>query len=188
MMKTPISVRQFGCLLVTFIYAVGILALIVVGVSLLCGCSPTKYVPVETVRTEYRDADTTAIYNHLLRLFETKHEKESRSDSLFDRTKEVVVLKENGDTARYDRVRIVYRSTANERELEHKINEQDSMIAALRIQLSTVKADSIAVPYPVERELSRWEKAKMDFGGIAFGGLFAAIAITVVWLIRKFRR
>lgn len=50
------------------------------------------------------------------------------------------------------------------------------------------RSDTIREPYPVERPLSRWEQAKMDFGGFAFGGVAVALCIAVVWLIRKFRR
>lgn len=50
------------------------------------------------------------------------------------------------------------------------------------------KTDSIPVPYPVERELTRWEQTKMDFGGMAIGGLLAVACVAVVWLIKKFRK
>lgn len=52
------------------------------------------------------------------------------------------------------------------------------------------KTDSVIVevPYPVEKPLTKWQQTKMDFGGIALGGLFAAIAIAVVWLVRRFRK
>lgn len=48
--------------------------------------------------------------------------------------------------------------------------------------------DTIREPYPVERPLSRWEQTKMDFGGMAIGGLVIALCAAVVWLVRKFRR
>lgn len=46
----------------------------------------------------------------------------------------------------------------------------------------------ISVPYPVERQLSRWEQTKMDFGGMAIGGIAIAVCIAVIWLIKKFRK
>lgn len=156
--------------------------------QLLCGCTTTRYVPVESVRTEYREVDTTAIYNRLLRLFESRRENTSRIDSLIDREKETVVLKENGDTARHDRERVVYVSSKREKELEHRVTEQDSVINALRTQLSSVKVDSIPVPYPVEKPLTRWQQAKMDFGGAAMGGVAFAVCFAVVWLSKKFRK
>ncbi|MBD5374376.1 MAG: hypothetical protein HDR77_02720 [Bacteroides sp.] len=163
------------------------LLIIIVVTALFSGCTPTKYVPVETVRTEYREADTTAIYNQLLRLFESRMERETLADSLIDRTKETVVLTASGDTARHDTERVVYRSTSRERELEHKVRERDSIINSLRTQLSSVKADSIQVPYLVEMPLSRWQQAKMDFGGVAIGVVLAVLCIAVSWLIKKFR-
>ncbi len=51
------------------------------------------------------------------------------------------------------------------------------------------KMDSIAVPYPVERKLSRWEKTKQDIGGIAIGAFIAVVSAVVIWLaIKKMRR
>lgn len=150
----------------------------------LCGCTTTKYVPVETVRTQYVVADTTAIYDRLMRLFESLREKEMRSDSLVDRSKETVILNEQGDTTRHDKERTVYRSTNRERELEHKVTQQDSIINALRLQLQSQKIDSVAVPYPVERELTRWERTKVDWGGWAMAAAAAAIAVAL-WRIKN---
>lgn len=49
----------------------------------------------------------------------------------------------------------------------------------------------VEVPVPVEKELSRWEKAKMDVGGWAIGVLSGMIMIgigyVVIWLIRRNR-
>ena len=166
---------------------VAILMLLAVAV-MLSGCSPTKYVPVETVRTEYVNADTTGLYERMRSFFESQRLKETSSDSLIDRTKETVVLKENGDTARHDKERIVYVASYREKELEHKVQQQDSIIKALRLQLESVKSDTIPVPYPVEKQLTKWQQTKMDFGGFALGGVAIVICAVVVWLVRKFRK
>lgn len=51
------------------------------------------------------------------------------------------------------------------------------------------RCDTIRIPCPVERKLSRWEQAKMDAGGIAIGVLCAAvITFVVVWIIKIKRR
>ena len=50
------------------------------------------------------------------------------------------------------------------------------------------RCDTIRVPYPVERQLSKWERTKMDFGGIAIGVIIAVVCIAVIWLIKKFRK
>ena len=179
--------RRWGCvgLLALYALAIGATAWMLVA---LCGCKATEYVPVETVRTEYKDADTAAIYDRLRSFFEALRSREASSDSVVERNKETVVLKENGDTARHDTERTVYKSSRRERELEHKLSQSDSTINALRLQLASVKADSIAVPYPVEKELTRWQRARLDLGTVALGGIAVALCVAVAWVIRRFRR
>lgn len=53
---------------------------------------------------------------------------------------------------------------------------------------SVVDTCRTEVPVPVERELTRWEQVKMDFGGMALGGLVIALCAAVAWLIKKHRR
>lgn len=43
-------------------------------------------------------------------------------------------------------------------------------------------------PVAVERELTRWEKAKQEVGGIAIGLIVAIIVIAVMWLIKKIKK
>ena len=54
--------------------------------------------------------------------------------------------------------------------------------------LRMVSTDTIRVPYPVERELTRWQRFKLDIGGIAIGVMAAALLAIVVWLVLRFRR
>lgn len=156
--------------------------------ALCASCTRTVYEPVETVRTEYVKADTTGLYEGIRSIFDFMSRREASSDSLIDRTKETVVLKENGDTARHDKERVVYVASHREKELEHTVRQQDSIIKSLRLLLESVKSDSIPAPYPVERKLTKWEQAKMDFGGFALGAVGAVVCIAVVWLIKKFRK
>ena len=169
---TDKQMERYGCLDVMTLYllAIGLMA------WALCGCTATQHVPVERVRTEYVEADTTGLYDRLRNYFESIYRRET------------VVLKENGDTTRHDKERIVYVASYREKELEHKVEEQDSTIKSLRLQLESVKSDSIPIPYPVEKQLSKWEQTKMDFGGIAIGAIIAVVCVAVVWLIRKFRK
>jgi len=82
-----------------------------------------------------------------------------------------VYVERNGDTTLIVRWRDRY-----------KVREVHDTIAR-----EVVKVDSIAVPFPIEKPLSAWQKAKMDFGGIAFGGCLALLAFVIIWLIKKFR-
>lgn len=158
---------------------------------LLCalfGSCITKYVPVESVRTEYHDKDNTELLDVIKSLTERLHQKERQVDSLMQSHNERLVLNDKGDTLRHDRETIVYRSSRRETELEKLLESKNDSIRYFRQKLESIKADSIPVPYPVERSLTRWEQTKMDFGGFALGGVAVVLCIAVVWLIRKIRR
>lgn len=116
----------------------------------LCGCRTTKYVPVETVHTEYKDN------------IREIHTTDSVTDTRF------VYVK--GDTV------IDYRDRVKWKEkLVH-----DSVYIE--------RTDSVHVPYPVERALTKWERTKMDLGGMAIGGLLGVVCFAVVWLIKCLKR
>ena len=51
-----------------------------------------------------------------------------------------------------------------------------------------VITDSIPVPYPVEKKLTRWEQTKIDYGGTALGVVAVIVCAVMVWLIKKFRK
>lgn len=53
----------------------------------------------------------------------------------------------------------------------------------LRID-TMIQTDSVRVPYPVEKRLSKWQQAKQDyFVPLACG--FAIILLTLLWLIKR---
>lgn len=49
------------------------------------------------------------------------------------------------------------------------------------------KTDSIQVPYPVEKRLTRWQAIKIELGGWAFGGMLIGLVI-VGWLVYRCRK
>lgn len=53
--------------------------------------------------------------------------------------------------------------------------------------VQAVRVDSVGVPYPVERKVSRWNKVRYIWRGAAVGLVLAAVAVTVVWLRRRYR-
>ena len=72
-----------------------------------------------------------------------------------------------GDTVFRDRYRTVYK---------------DKLI---RDTAYIHKTDSIQVPYPVEKKLTRWQAMKIELGGWAFGIIISLILIVACWLIYK---
>lgn len=124
---------------------------IILLVSAICLSScRTQYIPVETVRTEYKTRDSVrydSIYKH---------------DSIFYLIK--------GDT--------VYKYV---KQIEYKylfINRTDTIL----------KTDSIQVPYPVEKRLSRWQTLKMELGGWALGAIIVFALVIVVRMIYRLRK
>ena len=123
-------------------------------ITALCSCTRKVYVPTETVRTEYKD-----------RVVENL-----RVDTVAMRDSVAVYV--NGDTVRITKYRDRWRTRIIER--------HDTVNVA--------KVDSVAVPgevpkpYPVERKLTKWERTKMDAGGIAIGILGVAVLGGLAWL------
>ncbi|MFP5142648.1 hypothetical protein ACJEEV_14665 [Bacteroides xylanisolvens] len=112
----------------------------------LTSCRSIKYVPVETVKTEYKTRDSIrfdSIYEH---------------DSIF--------LFVKGDTVYKEKYRYKYRYLT--------INKTDTVMLT----------DSVQIPYPVEKQLTRWQQMKIELGGWAVG----VIVILSIVLMLKLSR
>lgn len=108
---------------------------------------------------------------HIVYSTDTVYEAVLRVDSVIQRDSVAVVQK--GDTVLITRYRDRYR-----------VKERTDTVYK-------AKTDSVMVrePYPVERELTKWEQTKMDFGGIFLGGLIAVgVAAVIVWIVKRKRR
>lgn len=166
-----------------------ITCLIFLCLVLCAGCTKRVYVPQTEVRTEYVHGDTEKLLAIINSLKEQISQKESKKESLIHKEKETVTINEKGDTIFQNRFVYIHLESEERSEYERKIENLRDSISDLNERLVSVKADSIPVPYPVERELTRWERTKMDFGGFALGGLCAAaLTVVVVWLIKIKRR
>ncbi len=107
----------------------------------------TQYIPVETVRTEYKARDSI------------------RVDSIYNQDSIYVLVK--GDTVYQYRYKYLYKY--------QYLNRTDTMI----------KIDSVQVPYPVEKQLSRWQAIKIELGGWAFGAIIVFALVIAIWLVRS---
>lgn len=108
---------------------------------------------------------------HIVYNTDTVYEAVLRIDSVIQRDSVAVVQK--GDTVLITKYRDRYRFK----------ERTDTVYKA--------KTDSVRVrePYPVERELTKWEQVKMDFGGMFLGGLIAVVvAAVIVWIVKRKRR
>lgn len=72
-----------------------------------------------------------------------------------------------GDTVRIEKYKYLYRD---------------------RVVVDTVykaQCDTIRVPYPVEKPLTRWQKWKLEVGGFAIAGIAAVILLGIFKVVRK---
>lgn len=128
-----------------------LLYIIIVLTTAICvvSCRSIKYVPVETVRTEYKTRDSI------------------RFDSVYNRDSIYVFAK--GDTVYQYKYKYLYKY--------QYLNRTDTVI----------RVDSVQVPYPVEKQLNRWQSIKMELGGWAFGLVIAFILVIIGRFIFKFK-
>lgn len=82
-----------------------------------------------------------------------------------------VVIEKQGDTVFVNKWHTIYKDRWRE------IAQTDTFI----------KVDSVQVPYPVEKKLTKWQQVKMDAGGTAIGICFIVIIIILVGFIVKVR-
>lgn len=106
-------------------------------------------------------------------VYVNKHDTLTKHDSVYQ--KEFVDRYVKGDTVFLTKTKVDYRYKNI-----YKTLYRDS-----------IKTDSVRVPYPVEKKLSRWQGLKMEVGGWAIGVLsvvvFGAIGYIIMWLVRKYR-
>lgn len=81
-----------------------------------------------------------------------------------------VYVRDRGDTLYVERWKYLYRDKVR----------VDTMVS--------VRVDTLSVPYPVERELTRWQRLKLELGGWAFGIIVTAALVIVGWLVYKSRK
>lgn len=115
-------------------------------------------------RTVYTPVESTTVRT------DTLYRAVVRVDTVLQR--DSVTVMQRGDTVMVTRYRDRYRVKL------HTDTVREVSVDSVRV----------AVPYPVEKELTRWERVKMDFGGMALGGLVIALCAAVAWLIKKYRR
>ena len=137
-----------------FFYSLLGIIIILILAMIFGSCQSIKYVPVETVKTEYISKTDTFIQK------DSVHVK----DSVFVTTRNDTVFVNKWHTAYKDKWR-------------EKI-----------VCDTVIRTDSIQVPYPVEKKLSRWEKLKMDTGGISLIACLVIFISLIIGLFLNFKK
>ena len=149
---------------------------IILLMSTICSCRSVKYVPVES------SVDSIVV--------EKLVEVQLPPDSATIRA--LLECDENG------KVVLSWLDIANSKNAQAQltIDSLGNLLAKVRTQQDTIYLPSkevtvtkeVKVPYPVEKELTRWQQMKLELGGWAFGIIIAFALIIVGWLIYKSRK
>lgn len=135
-----------GCVFSLF----GILVVIVIAL-MLTSCRSVRYIPVETVRTEYVHKTDTFLSKDSVMLH----------DSVFIHSK--------GDTVWYERWHTKYK---------------DRVVTKI-VTDSFIKRDTVQVPYPVEKKVSRWESLKTGAVGFSVAvGMILLLLFSYLFFIK----
>ena len=88
--------------------------------------------------------------------------------------------------------RVLIRDSVYERHVHdtvYKYKERETVrYLSLRDTLYIEKRDSVSVPYPVERQLTKWEATRMRLGDILLIIVNIGLIYVVIWLIRRRKR
>ena len=88
--------------------------------------------------------------------------------------------------------RVLIRDSVFERHVHdtiYRYRERETVrYLSLRDTMYIEKRDSVSVPYPVERELTKWEAAKMRMGDILLVSVNIVLIYVVIWMIRRRER
>ena len=88
--------------------------------------------------------------------------------------------------------RVLIRDSVYERHVHdtvYKYKERETVrYLSLRDTLYIEKRDSVSVPYPVERQLTKWEAIRMRLGDILLIIVNIGLIYVVIWLIRRRKR
>ncbi len=143
---------------------------------LICSCRTIKYVPVES------NADSVVV--------EKLVEVQLPPDSATIRA--LLECDENG------KVVLNWLDIANSKNAQamFTIDSLGNLLAKMKTQPDTVYLPSkevtvnkeVQVPYPVEKELTKWQQFRIDFGGWAIGVVIIAIFVMVVWMIYRLKK
>lgn len=161
--KVMKSFERMVCMTFLFI-------LIITAMLLFSGCGEVRYVATSSQSTrieESRGHDTVYL---------TKLVQERVVERVKDSTN--VVVDEYGNEKSRSRVRDRYLFIENRDSINYYRAVADSLRA--------LRTDTVEVPVPVERELTKWERTKMEAERIAVEvlGIFGLTAL-VAWIVRR---
>lgn len=138
----------------------------------ICSCRSIQYVPIEskTQIKDYVEFRDSVITKELI----------NQKDSVIYRDSTVMVMDDKGNVLRTE----LYK----EKEVYRDMQKEYANLLSKYNSLLSEKTDSVQVPYPVEKQLTRWESLKMSVGGYSIGIIIIIVLIVVGWLVYKLKK
>ena len=99
---------------------------------------------------------------------DTVYVNKQRVDSIL--VKDSIHITEKGDTVTEFRLKYIYKYR----------DRVDTLYRS--------KTDTISVPYPVEKQLTKWQQTKVNYGGWAIALVFVFILIVVGRMVYKLKK
>lgn len=136
---------------------------------LLSGCKSVQYVPVESHSIEHH-------YHN-----DTIREKDSiiSEKNTIIREADSAMVANLGLKLKANEKAILILRTELQKAISQKSESKSDTI---------IKVDSVQVPYPVEKKLTKWEQTKMNAGGVALIMCVLVVLLIIVAFIAKVLR
>jgi len=131
--------------------------------TLFLSCSSTKYIPIEKTKTVYQNRIDTI----------------KQIDSVFN--EKTTIIREADSTL------------VQQLGLKLKTNEKAILILKKELEKQThnklesihdtvLVKDSIPIPYPVEKQLTKWQQFKLDFSDVVFSVFLLILIVCMVYI------
>lgn len=153
-----------------YLYKLSGVILLILLQLFFCGCSDIQYVPIESHSIEHHYHNDTV----------------KEKDTVYQENTTVI---READSAMLAKLGIKLEN--NERAILILRSELQKAVSQMwKTKIDTIiRIDTTRVPYPVERQLTKWEQTKMDTGGITLTLCIAFIIIVIVrFLVRAYRK
>lgn len=131
--------------------------------TLFLSCSSTKYIPIEKTKTVYQNRIDTI----------------RQIDSVFN--EKTTIIRE-ADSSLVQQLGLKLKTNEKaililKKELEKQThNKLESMHDTVLVK------DSIPIPYPVEKQLTKWQQFKLDFSDVVFSIFLLIIIVCMVYI------
>lgn len=169
-MEIEVKDKRVGCLTLAMWFFLVFCA----GLILIClgSCRSVKYIPYETIKHDsilISKKDTVKLTHTI-------------------KEKEYVEVKDSASTTLDEQGNILKQEIWHNKTIIRQMSDSLDYYRAMYDSLLSVKQKTEYVPYPVEKELSKWEKRYISLGKVSLG-LYIGLALAfIAWLVYYIKR